>query len=46
MDGYRDSSESWKELLLELKRRGLQGGSELAAGDGVLGVLEGAARSL
>ncbi len=37
VDGYRESAASWKELLLELKRRGLQAGPELAVGDGALG---------
>jgi len=37
MDGYRESAQSWKELLLDLKRRGLRNGPELAAGDGALG---------
>ena len=36
-DGYRESEQSWKELLLDLKRRGLQSGPELAVGDGALG---------
>ena len=29
--------QSWKELLLDLKRRGLETGPELAVGDGALG---------
>ncbi len=37
VDGYRESAQSWKELLLDLKRRGLQSGPELAVGDGALG---------
>ncbi len=37
VDGYRESAESWKELLLDLKRRGLEAGPELAVGDGALG---------
>ncbi len=37
VDGYRESTQSWKELLLELKRRGLKDGPELAVGDGALG---------
>jgi putative transposase len=36
-DGYRESTESWKELLLDLKRRGLQSGPLLAVGDGAMG---------
>lgn len=36
-DGYRESEQSWKELLLDLKARGLEIGPELAVGDGALG---------
>jgi transposase-like protein len=36
-DGYRESEQSWKELLLDLKARGLAKGPELAIGDGALG---------
>ena len=36
-DGYRESEQSWNELLLDLKRRGLAIGPELATGDGGLG---------
>jgi transposase-like protein len=36
-DGYRESEQSWKELLLDLKARGLVKGPELAIGDGALG---------
>ena len=36
-DGYRESKESWKEVLLDLKRRGLQAGPLLAVGDGAMG---------
>jgi putative transposase len=36
IDGVRES-ESWRELLLDLKRRGLAMGPELAVADGVLG---------
>ena len=32
-----ESAQSWKELLLDLKRRGLESGPELAIGDGALG---------
>ena len=45
VDGYRESAQSWKELLLDLKRRGLETGPELAVGDGA-GLLEGATRGL
>ena len=34
---YRESAQSWKELLLDLKRRGLETGPALAVGDGALG---------
>lgn len=37
MDGYRESAQSWRELLLDLKHRGLEAGPELAVGDGALG---------
>jgi transposase-like protein len=37
-DGYRESKASWKELLLELKARGLQAGPLLATGDGAMGL--------
>ncbi len=36
-DGYRESKESWKQILLDLKGRGLQAGPLLATGDGALG---------
>ncbi len=36
-DGYRESEQSWTELLLDLKSRGLAIGPKLAAGDGALG---------
>ena len=36
-DGYRESEASWKELLLELKERGLTVEPKLAIGDGSLG---------
>jgi putative transposase len=36
-DGYRESEQSWKELLLDLKRRGLKIGPKLVVGDGGLG---------
>jgi Transposase, Mutator family len=37
IDGVRESAQSWKELLLDLKRRGLTIGPELAVADGALG---------
>ena len=36
-DGYRESAQSWLELLLDLKHRGLMAPPELATGDGALG---------
>ena len=36
-DGVRESTQSWKELLLDLKRRGLSMAPELAIADGALG---------
>ena len=36
-DGVRESAQSWRELLLDLKRRGLAIGPELAVADGALG---------
>lgn len=36
-DGHRESKESWRELLLDLKARGLQCGPLLAVGDGAMG---------
>ena len=36
-DGYRESEQSWKELLLDVKARGLVIEPKLAIGDGALG---------
>jgi len=36
-DGYRESEQSWKELLRDLKQRGLTIDPKLAIGDGALG---------
>jgi transposase-like protein len=36
-DGYRESEQSWKELLLDCKARGLEIEPSLAVGDGALG---------
>lgn len=36
-DGYRESTQSWRELLLDLQRRGLIHAPDLAIGDGALG---------
>jgi transposase-like protein len=35
--GYRESTQSWRELLVDLKARGLAIAPELATGDGALG---------
>jgi putative transposase len=37
IDGVRESTQSWRGLLLDLKRRGLTIGPELAVADGALG---------
>ena len=36
-DGHRESAQSWSELLLDVKRRGLTVDPKLAVGDGALG---------
>jgi putative transposase len=36
-DGFRESEQSWLELLVDLKSRGLVDGPELVVGDGALG---------
>lgn len=36
-DGYRESEQSWRELLLDVKARGLGVAPHLAVGDGALG---------
>ena len=36
-EGYRESEQSWKELLIDLKQRGLTEAPALAIGDGALG---------
>jgi putative transposase len=37
VDGYRESEQSWTELLLDVKTRGLTVDPKLATGDGALG---------
>jgi putative transposase len=37
VDGYRESTQSWRELLQQLKRQGLQTAPKLTIGDGSLG---------
>ena len=36
-DGFRESEQSWKEVLLDLKQRGVTVGPRCAVGDGALG---------
>ena len=36
-DGYRESEQAWKEILLDLKARGLEKGPLCAVGDGAMG---------
>ena len=36
-EGYRESAQSWRELLLDVKNRGLSQAAKLATGDGALG---------
>jgi putative transposase len=36
-DGVRESAQSWRDLLLDLKRRGLSTAPQLAVADGALG---------
>jgi transposase-like protein len=38
LDGYREDKESWKELLLSLRARGLRISPKLMTGDGALGL--------
>ena len=37
VDGYRESEQSWRQLLLDCKQRGLTVDPKLAIGDGALG---------
>ena len=37
IDGFRESTQSWRELLLDLKRRGLEAAPKLAVSDGAMG---------
>ena len=40
-DGFRESEQSWLELLLDLKRRGLAIAPKVAVGDGAsMGVMQ------
>jgi len=38
IDGMRESAQSWKEMLFDLKRRGLSIGPELVVADGAIGL--------
>ena len=40
LDGYHESKQSWRELLLDLKNRGLNTAPKIAVGDGALGFWE------
>lgn len=42
-DGYRESTQSWKEILLDLRSRGLQKAPALAVCDGAMGFQAAAA---
>ena len=44
LDGYRESEQSWLELLLDLKSRGLVYPPKLAIGDGALGFWQALAK--
>ena len=44
-DGYRESGDSWYELLSDLRTRGLETGPELAIGDGALGFWKALAKA-
>lgn len=46
MDGYRESEQSWRELLLDLKHRGLTTAPKIAVGDGALGFWAASVRSI
>ena len=37
-DGYRESEQSWRELLMDLKHRGLTVAPKIALGDGAMGL--------
>jgi transposase-like protein len=37
-DGFKESTESWREVLLDLKQRGLESAPEVIVGDGALGL--------
>ena len=37
IDGFRESTQSWRELLVDMKHRGLEVAPKLAVGDGAMG---------
>lgn len=37
IDGFRESTQSWRELLVDMKYRGLEVAPKLAVGDGAMG---------
>ena len=39
--GVRESAQSWRGLLIDIKQRGLEIAPDLAVGDGALWLLEG-----
>ena len=43
--GVRESAQSWRELLIDVKQRGLQIAPEIAVGDGALGFWKALTRS-
>jgi transposase-like protein len=45
VDGFRESEQSWLELLLDLKQRGLKDGPKVAVGDGALGFWKALSRA-
>ena len=44
VDGYRESEQSWRQLLLDCKQRGLTVDPKLATGEGALGFWKALAR--
>ena len=46
VDGFRESEQSWKGLLLDVKSHGLVVDPKLATGDGALGFCEGTSAGL
>src|SRR5207237_2167648 len=45
-DGIRESSQSWRDLLLDFKRRGLTTAPQIAVADGALGFWKGTRRGV